>query len=97
MDRLLKAGVPAATVMRADDHLEDPHLQARGAFVEIDHQIVGRRTHLRGDAMQIEGLSPLVTRPAPLMGEHTDEVCREWLSMDDAEIGRLRGMGILGA
>ena len=37
-----------------------------------------------------------VRTPAPLLGQHTDDVLRERLGLDDAEITRLRAIGALG-
>jgi crotonobetainyl-CoA:carnitine CoA-transferase CaiB-like acyl-CoA transferase len=34
--------------------------------------------------------------PAPLLGQHTDEVLRERLALDEREIARLRGVGAIG-
>ena len=38
-----------------------------------------------------------VRAPAPLLGQHTADVLREHLGLDDAEIERLRRIGVLGA
>jgi crotonobetainyl-CoA:carnitine CoA-transferase CaiB-like acyl-CoA transferase len=37
-----------------------------------------------------------VRRPAPRLGEHTDEVLRERLGLDDREIARLRAARAIG-
>jgi crotonobetainyl-CoA:carnitine CoA-transferase CaiB-like acyl-CoA transferase len=37
-----------------------------------------------------------IRRPAPLLGEHTDQVLRERLGMKDEEIARLRAAGAIG-
>jgi len=36
-----------------------------------------------------------VRLPAPLLGQHTAEVLRERLGMDDEEIARLREQGVI--
>jgi benzylsuccinate CoA-transferase BbsF subunit len=33
--------------------------------------------------------------PAPLLGQHTDAVCRDLLGLDDAEIEKLKTEGVL--
>jgi crotonobetainyl-CoA:carnitine CoA-transferase CaiB-like acyl-CoA transferase len=35
-------------------------------------------------------------RPAPTLGEHSAEVLREWLGLDDSEIAQLRADRIIG-
>ena len=36
-----------------------------------------------------------VRMPAPLLGQHTEQVLRERLALDDAEIARLRATGVI--
>ncbi|MBI2159449.1 MAG: CoA transferase, partial [Candidatus Rokubacteria bacterium] len=37
-----------------------------------------------------------IRTPAPLLGQHTDEVLRDCLGLDDEEIERLRQAGAIG-
>jgi crotonobetainyl-CoA:carnitine CoA-transferase CaiB-like acyl-CoA transferase len=37
-----------------------------------------------------------VRSPAPLLGEHTEQVLRERLGINDEEIARLRTAGVIG-
>jgi CoA:oxalate CoA-transferase len=37
-----------------------------------------------------------VRAPAPLLGQHTDEVLREYLGMHDTEISALRQASVIG-
>ncbi len=86
------AGVPAGPILQVDEVLANEHVAARGMVVDFEHPLVGRfrglRVPLRFDGMD----DPRVGRP-PLLGEHTDEVLREKLGLDDAGIARLRGAG----
>ena len=41
MERLQAAGVPAAMMMRPDDHERDPHLRSRGVYRELDQPGLG--------------------------------------------------------
>ena len=50
---------------------------------------------LEGPAFYATGMSDVNTRPAPGLGEHTREICRELLGMNDAEIDRLLADGAL--
>ncbi|AOB31386.1 acyl-CoA transferase [Bordetella sp. H567] len=86
------AGVPAGPILQVDEVLANEHVAARGMVVDFEHPLIGRfpglRVPLRFDGMD----DPQVGRP-PLLGEHTDEVLREKLGLDDAAIARLRGAG----
>jgi benzylsuccinate CoA-transferase BbsF subunit len=91
---LQAAGVAAFPAMTSKDLVEDAHLRERGIFVELEHPEVGVRTHV-GIPWQMSGTPCAVEQPAPLLGQHTDEVLRTVLRMPDAEIAGLRERGVL--
>jgi crotonobetainyl-CoA:carnitine CoA-transferase CaiB-like acyl-CoA transferase len=94
MDRLQQARVPAVIMSTPADHYEDPHLSARGYHRPIDQTGVGEIV-LEGPAFHGSDLPEPIVRPAPLLGEHTREVCRELLDLSDAELDRLTADGVL--
>jgi crotonobetainyl-CoA:carnitine CoA-transferase CaiB-like acyl-CoA transferase len=68
-------------VVRApDEALADPHWEDRGFWTEVDGE--GRDTPVRtpGAPYQFSATPWELRRPAPRLGEHTDEVLAEWLS-----------------
>ncbi|WP_374575584.1 CoA transferase [Phenylobacterium sp.] len=70
---LQAAGVPAAPVVAAHHLPEEPHLAATGAWMRIDRRHVG--AHLMASPpYHVDGARPKITRPAPLLGEHTAEL-----------------------
>jgi crotonobetainyl-CoA:carnitine CoA-transferase CaiB-like acyl-CoA transferase len=92
--RLQALGVPAFPSLSHPELTADPHLAARGFFSSLPHPEVGRREHPGAPWRCARGGGRARGR-APLLGEHTDDVLRSWLGMDDAEIERLRDGGIL--
>jgi formyl-CoA transferase len=57
----------------------------------------GRRFPLLGSAIKGEqGRSLMSDRLPPALGEQTDEVLRDWLAYDDAQIATLRQSGAVG-
>jgi benzylsuccinate CoA-transferase BbsF subunit len=48
-----------------------------------------------GPAYRFERTPSRLTSAAPLLGEHTDEVMRSVLGLDDSEIERLHEEGVL--
>jgi len=91
--RLLhEAGLDAAPVEDFADLHADPQLAHRGHFVEVEHAILGRypaETH----AMRFSDTAPRVHAPAPRLGEHTEQVLRDFLGMPADEYARLRDAG----
>jgi crotonobetainyl-CoA:carnitine CoA-transferase CaiB-like acyl-CoA transferase len=72
--RLLQAGgVPASPVMTFRALAEDPHLDAREVFVEVEHAELGPQRVMRAPWRFSESDCG-VRRPGPLMGADNDEV-----------------------
>lgn len=67
------AGAPFAKVNSIDDYFSDPHVIETGGFVDIDDPEMGKIRHLAYPAT-FERSPTDITRRAPKLGEHTDEV-----------------------
>jgi benzylsuccinate CoA-transferase BbsF subunit len=94
MHMLQARGIAAGVLQDADDLMErDPQLRARGAFVTLEHPVLGAFAHLalpyRLDS------APAVMRTSPLLGQHTDHVCRKMLGLGDAQIAAWTEEGLL--
>ncbi len=91
---LQRAGV--ATAVCADNKYlaEDPHLRARKYFVELDHPEVGVRQHC-GIPWRMSATPCEVRAPAPLLGQHTDEILTGLLGYSAADVETLRKKGAL--
>jgi crotonobetainyl-CoA:carnitine CoA-transferase CaiB-like acyl-CoA transferase len=88
------AGVPNGPINDLAQVFEEPQVKARGVRIELEHAVAGRLP-LVASPMRFSG-TPLEYRlPPPLLGQHTDQVLKELLNLDDTEIGRLRTDGII--
>jgi len=94
METLQAVGVAAGEVQRAPDTLADPQLKWDGAIVELDHPVSGKRLY-PGVPFRMSATPPLKSTPAPLLGQHTEEICRDLLKMSDEEIKRLLDEDVL--
>ena len=92
---LMPAGIPIGAINTIDKVVEHPQVAARGALVESTHPVAGT-IRVVGPPVRMSETPGSVRLPAPLLGEHTDEVLRERLGMRDEEIERLREAGALG-
>lgn len=76
LDALEKAGIPSGPVLGFDEAMADPQIVARGMVVETEHPSAGKFRTL-GVASKLSRTPGALRRPAPRLGEHTDEVLRE--------------------
>jgi len=93
--RLLPHGIPMGAINTIDHVVEHPQVQARGVLVESEHPVAGM-VKLVGVPVQLSETPGRVREPAPLLGQHTDEVLHEYLGLDAAEIAALRQAGAIG-
>ncbi len=94
LDVLDREDVPCAPVLTRDDVHLHPQVQANGIIVELEHPVVGLVRQAR-PAERMDGTPSKISRGAPTLGQHTDEVLQE-LGLDREEIARLRASGALG-
>jgi benzylsuccinate CoA-transferase BbsF subunit len=90
---LMEAGVRAAPSRDAKDLMADPHLKARGTFVEVDHPEVGPRL-FQGPPWVMSDPGVEIKR-APLLGEHNDYVFRGLLGLGADEVSQLQSEGVV--
>lgn len=93
MEKMQAAAVPAAVVQNAADVYEDPQLKHREAHWQLSHPEIGLTSHL-GSAFQLSDTPAQGRTPAPCMGEHTEQVCHEFLNMSDEEFVQLANEGV---
>ncbi len=94
MARCQEVGVPGGAMITTLDQQTDPHLQARGYLVKVDQQLSGPLV-FEGAAFTGTAMSPARIEQAPILGEHTREVCREVLGFTEAEIEAAIASGAL--
>jgi crotonobetainyl-CoA:carnitine CoA-transferase CaiB-like acyl-CoA transferase len=93
VERLDAAGVPGGPVYTYDQILADPHVKARKMVVEMDHPKIGRMKSL-GIPVKSTGELLEIRKPAPWLGQHTDEVLKD-LGYGERDIDALHSDGVL--
>jgi crotonobetainyl-CoA:carnitine CoA-transferase CaiB-like acyl-CoA transferase len=92
---LVPAGIPIGAINTVDEVVEHPQVAAEGALVDCDHPIAGRIRMVR-PPVQLSETPGAIRAPAPLIGQHTDEVLRARVGLSEDEIARLRASGAIG-
>ncbi|HLB07394.1 MAG TPA: CoA transferase, partial [Alphaproteobacteria bacterium] len=95
MERLEQEGVPCAPALTRNQVIDHPQVLASDILVELDHPVAGRLRQAR-PAARFDATPSALTRGAPELGEHTDEVLAE-IGCSATEIERLRADGVIGS
>ncbi len=84
------AGVPAGEMLTSLETETNEQYVARGFPVELPHPgLLNDSQIFDGPGFYGSRMTPAIIRPAPMIGEHTREICRDLLGMEAAEIERL--------
>jgi crotonobetainyl-CoA:carnitine CoA-transferase CaiB-like acyl-CoA transferase len=67
---------------------EDPQCEVREMFPEIEHPTAGRHK-VTGTPVKLSSTPGAPTGPAPLLGQHTRSVLKEFFDLDDAKLNEL--------
>lgn len=73
LEVLEKSGVPAGPILNISEVWNDPQVEARNMKVTLDHPTAGKITNI-GLAAKLYNTPGRITKPAPLLGEHTREI-----------------------
>lgn len=80
MEQAQAANWPVTAINRPVDLLTDTHFAERGFFVPVEHPVAGTVRQAGPPIRMDNGWA--INRPAPLLGQHTDEVDRELAEAD---------------
>jgi crotonobetainyl-CoA:carnitine CoA-transferase CaiB-like acyl-CoA transferase len=94
VELLAKTGVPVAPVMNLDQVKANEHARAREMFVKVDHPTLGEVT-LPGFPIKFSETKGDIKMPAPLLGQHNEEVYCGRLGLSRADLVRLRRAGVI--
>ncbi|MEM7249900.1 MAG: CoA transferase [Pseudomonadota bacterium] len=93
--KLLKENhVPGAPVRDLVEVTADPHMHQRGMLHDYEHPVLGSIV-LPTSPLRFGESPPPAVREEPGIGEHTDEVLRQWLRCPVEEIENLRAQRIV--
>ncbi len=91
---LEKSAVPATRVNQIRELFDDPQVVANDLTADLSHSQWGR-VKQTGLLTKFSATPGTVERAAPMLGEHTDEILREYLGYSADRIATLRAAGIV--
>lgn len=86
---LSENGVPCGPIYYLDEVAEDPHIQARGMIFQVDDEELGAVPQV-SHPWKLTQSKEREHRPPPRIGQHDDEVYREWLGLSPGDLDELR-------
>jgi formyl-CoA transferase len=93
MATLNPLNVPCGPVLSMKELAEEPSLRTTGTVVEVDHPNRGKYLTV-GNPIKLSD-SPSDVKRSPMLGEHTDEVLKSVLGMNDDEISAAKAQGAI--
>ena len=88
------AGALCGPLATTEDLLNDPHFRERGFWVEIEHPAVGKVTY-PGAPIKAEDMPWVIRRPAPLLGQHNEEIYCAELGNSKQDLVKLKEAGVI--
>jgi crotonobetainyl-CoA:carnitine CoA-transferase CaiB-like acyl-CoA transferase len=94
VDALSATSVPVAPVYQVDQIVEDPQVKHREMIVSLEHPEAGT-VRSPNFPVKFSTTSAEIRMPAPLLGQHNDEVLSELLDYGSEKIEALRKDGVI--
>jgi crotonobetainyl-CoA:carnitine CoA-transferase CaiB-like acyl-CoA transferase len=88
------SGIPCGRINSVSQALSDPHTAAREMVRTMHHPTSGE-VKMLGIPFRFSATPPSVRRAPPTLGQHTEQVLRDVLSLSDARIGELRAAKVI--
>ncbi|MAL92081.1 MAG: CoA transferase [Pseudomonas sp.] len=92
--RIHPQGVPVGAINSIAQALDEPQILARNMLVNIPHPLKADFVTV-GSPIKLSRTPVEYLRPAPMLGEHTDEVLKRQLGLDDERLAELKAQGII--
>jgi crotonobetainyl-CoA:carnitine CoA-transferase CaiB-like acyl-CoA transferase len=94
VDTLVEVGVPVSPIYSINEVVDDPQVKYREMIASVQHPDAGT-VRFPGFPIKFSKTPAEITRPAPLLGQHNDEVLCELLGYGKEKIADLRSAGVI--
>lgn len=89
------AGIPFGRINNTKEACESDLIRRRHMLWQVDDPSIGETISIPGTPLKMHGCEDKVARPAPLLGQHTDDVLKDWLHLDPAQIQGLHDQKVI--
>lgn len=87
--------IPCAPVNTFEQSLNDEQIRSRNMVVSVEHP-EGGTVEMPGNPIKMSDTHEDVFDSPPLLGQHTDEILRQYLEFDESALQTLRRDGVIG-
>jgi crotonobetainyl-CoA:carnitine CoA-transferase CaiB-like acyl-CoA transferase len=94
VQRIHPQGVPVGAINSIAQALDEPQVKARDMLVNIPHPLNPDFVTV-GSPIKLSGTPVEYPRGAPMLGEHTDQVLKRRLGLDDERLAVLKAKGVI--
>ncbi len=91
-----KADLPYGPIHNIREICEDPIIAHRGMLVEVDQPVAGK-VRIANSPIRLSETPGGVREPAPLLGQHTEEILKKLLGLSPNQIEELRELKVINA
>lgn len=92
--RIHPRGVPIGAINSIAQALDEPQVKARDMLVNIPHPLKADFVTV-ASPIKMSGTPVEYVRPAPMLGEHTDDVLKRRLGLSDEQLAQLKASGVI--
>ena len=93
VEHFVGLGLPCAPVFNVDETVADPHLAARGMFVEVEHPLAGT-VKVPNFPVKFSETPGVIRSAAPVLGAHSKELLMGVLGMSEERFVELVRAGV---
>ncbi|MCH7697873.1 MAG: CoA transferase [Chloroflexi bacterium] len=94
LEEFTNIGIPCGPLNTIPQAAEHPQVRAREMLVEVEHPVAGTLS-LSNTPVRLSRTPGGIKGPSPAIGQHSDELLRELLGIESAELSRLRESDVI--
>ncbi len=94
-EMIVGAGIPFGRIQNVKDLCEMDIIRERNMLWEIDDPFLGETVTVPGTPIKMHGCEDAPQRPAPMIGQHTEELLKSILGMEKDEIDLMKEEGVI--
>lgn len=95
LEELEKASVGCSPIMNLPEVFADPHVNARGMLLEMEHKSLEQPAKLIASPLKFDKTPVSYRQPPPLLGEHSETILVDVAGYTEKEVAELREVGAI--